>query len=192
MIVAHGIPAGQTETAARLYWEAFGQKLHRILGPDDRAIAFITANIDPSHVITARDAAGRVIGLAGFKTATGAFVAGGLRDLAAHYGWAGAMWRAGILSLLERDVENTNFLADGIAVDARARGQGVGTALLDALGAEARRRNYPAVRLDVIDTNPRAQALYARVGFTAVKTTSIGPLRHVFGFRHSVTMIRPV
>lgn len=192
MIVAKGIPPGQTETTARLYWEAFGQKLHLILGPDDRAIAFIMAHIDPSHVITARDPTGQVIGLAGFKTPTSAFVTGSLRDLAAHYGWAGALWRAAILRLLERDVENTNFLADGIAVGANARGQGVGTALLDALSAEARRRNYPAVRLDVIDTNPRAQALYTRAGFTPVKTTSIGPLRHIFGFRHSVTMIRPV
>ena len=46
-----------------------------------------------------------------------------------------------------------------------ARGQGVGTALLKAIIAEGRRRGYAEVRLDVIDTNPRATALYERIGF---------------------------
>ncbi|WP_254251271.1 GNAT family N-acetyltransferase [Loktanella salsilacus] len=192
MIIAPGIPAGQTEQAAALYWDAFGPKLGRVLGPAPRALHFIAGVIDPSHVISATNEAGHLIGIAGFKTHRGAFVGGTLRDLARHYGWPGALWRSALLSLLSRDTENLNFLTDGLAVAAPARSQGVGTALLDALSIEARSRNYPALRLDVVDTNPRARALYARLGFIETKTTQIGPLRHIFNFRRTITMVRPV
>ena len=192
MIISAGLPPGQTEAAARLYWQAFGGKLHRVLGPDDRALAFITQVIDPGHAISATDAAGTLIGIAGFKTYHGAFVAGGLTDLTRSYGLPGALWRSATLSLLARDTENRRLLTDGLAVAEAARGRGVGTALIDALSQEARRRGYPALRLDVVDTNPRAQALYNRLGFHIEKETSIGPLRHIFGFHRTITMIRAV
>ena len=192
MIIAAGVPLGQTEAAARLYWQAFGGKLHRVLGPDDRALDFIASVVDPSHAISATDATGTLIGIAGFKTYHGAFVGGSLSDLARTYGLPGAVWRSAILSLLARDTENQRLLTDGLAVTESARGRGVGTALIEALSQEARRRGYPALRLDVVDTNPRAQALYTRLGFHIEKETSIGPLRHIFGFRRTITMIRPV
>ena len=78
---------------------------------------------------------------------------------------------------------------DGIFVSNRARGKGVGTALLDAVCAEAKARGYSEVRLDVIDTNPRARALYERQGFVATDTQHLGLLRHVFGFKSSETMV---
>jgi len=73
-----------------------------------------------------------------------------------------------------------------------ARGSGVGTALLDAIVDEARRRGYAQVRLDVVDTNPRAKALYRHVGFREVKTVRIGLLRHIFRFNASTAMVRDV
>jgi RimJ/RimL family protein N-acetyltransferase len=48
------------------------------------------------------------------------------------------------------------------------------------------------VRLDVIDTNRRARALYERLGFAVEKTDDIGLLRFVFGFRRSHTMVKPL
>ena len=73
-----------------------------------------------------------------------------------------------------------------------ARGQGIGSALMQAICDEGRARGYLAVRLDVIDTNWRAKALYARLGFEVEKTESIGALRHVFGFSGTTTMVKPV
>ena len=73
-----------------------------------------------------------------------------------------------------------------------ARGMGIGSALMAAVCTEAAARGYSAVRLDVIDTNWRAKALYERLGFVAEKTTSIGILRLAFGFRSATTMIKPL
>ena len=164
MTVARGFTEAERPRVAAIYWAAFGGKLGRVLGPRDRAMDFITRVADPAHALTYRDPSGAVQGVAGFKTAEGAFVGGTLGDLAACYGWTGGTWRGLVLSLLERDTEERRFLTDGICVAEAARGRGIGTALLEGLAREAIRRGYGEIRLDVIDRNARARALYERRG----------------------------
>ncbi len=192
MILNHPIPTDCTARAAALYWDAFGPKLGKTLGPKSRGIAFTTRVFDPTHGISAHAPDGTLLGVAGFKTSKGALVGGGFSDLKAIFGTFGALWRAALLSLLERDIENERFLMDGIFVSPKARGLGVGTALMQALFAEGQARGYREIRLDVIDANPRARALYERLGFVAIKTDTLGPLRHVFGFSTSTTMVKPL
>jgi ribosomal protein S18 acetylase RimI-like enzyme len=188
--IRRGLPDGLRTQAAALYWDAFGEKLGRVMGPRDKAVRFLEMVLRSDHAFVALSAEGALLGLVGFKTSKGSFAGGTFADLRAVYGWAGAIWRSSLLSLLERDVENTRFLLDGICVAETARGQGVGTLLLNAICDEARRRNYPAVRLDVIDTNPRARALYERFGFEALRSENLGLLRYVFNFDRSTTMVK--
>lgn len=192
MKITTGIPDRNRAEAAALYWEAFGEKLGFVLGPKYRALIFITRVLRSDHGICAYDDNGRLLGIAGFKTVNGALVGGNFRDMRVVYGWVGASIRALLLSALEKDVENERFLMDGIFVAHEARGQGVGTALLDAIAAEARTRGYKQVRLDVIDTNPRARALYLHEGFREIGTRQLGILRHIFGFNAATTMVRDV
>lgn len=189
-VIHYGLPDHLREDAARLYWQAFGGKLGQVLGPRDKAYALLARVMQGDHAIVALSDKGALLGLVGFKSPGGAFAGGGLGDLIGVYGTPGALWRAGILWLLERDLDNDRFLMDGICVADLARGQGVGTALLDAICAEGRRRGYPSVRLDVIDKNPRARALYERQGFVATRTSHIGALRWIFGFSAATTMVR--
>jgi ribosomal protein S18 acetylase RimI-like enzyme len=65
----------------------------------------------------------------------------------------------------------------------------VGTRLLDAIAAEAVARGFREVRLDVVEENPRARALYERLGYRAVARHSTGLLRFVFRFRAATTMV---
>ncbi|MCB5199913.1 GNAT family N-acetyltransferase [Loktanella sp. TSTF-M6] len=190
MIIRAGLPASDRDAAATLYWQAFGQKLARVMGPDAKAMRYIIRVMRTDHVIAAHANDGTLLGVVGFKSRDGAFVDGTFHDLRAVYGWAGALWRAALLSLLERDIDNTRFLLDGLCVAPTARGQGIGSALLDAICTEARTRGYAKVRLDVIDTNPRARALYTRYGFRATNTQTIGPLSYIFGFTSSTTMVK--
>lgn len=192
MIISNGIPELDRNQAADMYWSAFGNKLGLVMGPPEKGKSFVRRVLKPDHAICAHDANGNLLGVAGFKTTKGALVGGTFEDLRAVYGLFSASWRAAFLHLLERDTENERFLMDGIFVTAKARGQGVGTALLHAISDTAKNRGYKEVRLDVIDTNPRAKALYERQGFKAIKSESIGPLRLVFGFRTSTTMVRTV
>ncbi|MDJ0826163.1 MAG: GNAT family N-acetyltransferase [Rhodobacter sp.] len=187
--IAPGFAEDQRADAARLFWHAFQGKLGLLMRPEAKALAFFTATLDPAFAISATALDGTLLGLAGFKTADGAFAGGNFRDLARVYGTPGALWRAPLLALLERTLAPDTLLMDGIFVAETARGQGIGTALLDAIKAKAQARGLAHVRLDVIDTNPRARALYERQGFVAGHTEHLGPLRHLFGFRTVTTMI---
>lgn len=184
-----GLPDQHRDAAARLYWEAFGGKLGRVMGPKRLALAYLHRVMRADHVIIAEHA-GRLVGLAGFKSPRGAFADGGWDDLRAIYGRFGAIWRLALLAALTREVDNRRFLVDGICVTRDHRGQGIGEALVEALCSEARQRGYAAIRLEVIDTNVRARALYERLGFRTVKRDELGLLRHAFGFSSAATMVR--
>ena len=185
-----GLPEPLRAEAAALYWQAFGGKLGRVMGPDARALAYLTRVILADQAIVALDGQGQLLGLAGFKTPQGSFAGGTTRELRAVYGRAGMLWRLPLLSLLGSEVDNDRFLLDGICVTPAARGRGVGTALMAAIEDEGRARGYAHVRLDVIDTNWRAKALYERLGYRTVKTDNIGLLRYAFGFTSALTMVK--
>ncbi|SEW39127.1 Acetyltransferase (GNAT) family protein [Cognatiyoonia koreensis] len=192
MIISFGIPEHDRDRVADLYWQAFEQKLGLVMGPSDKGRSFVRRVLMSDHALCAHTDDGALLGVAGFKTHAGALVSGTFADLRQIYGLFGASWRGFLLNMLERDTENRRFLMDGIFVAPEARGRGVGTALLGAITDTARDRGYEEVRLDVIDSNDRARALYEREGFTAIKTARLGPLRHIFGFRSATTMVRAV
>lgn len=185
-----GLPPGTRPAALRLYWAAFGPKLGRVLGPEPCALAFLDRAMRGDHCLAAVAHDGRLLGIAGFRTDLGSFAGGSPADLHAVYGWAGGFWRARLLGMLGDAGEGRQFLLDGLCVLPEARGQGVGRALIAAICAEAARRGHDTVRLDVVDTNLRARALYERLGFRAVRTARIGLLRHVFRFSAATTMVR--
>ncbi len=186
--ISPGFHDSERDFAATLFWQAFQAKLAPLMRPQAKALAFLARTMDPAFCLAARSEDGQLLGLAGFKTDKGALVGGTMSDLAETYGWIGALWRAPLLALLERDTRPSVFQMDGIFVAPQARGLGVGTALLGAIREHARDLGMGEISLDVIDTNPRARALYERFGFTATQTTDIGPLRHLFGFRSSTQM----
>ncbi len=189
MHIDRGFDPSDRPAIAALYWEAFGPKLGRALGPRAKALRFLAAVLSPDHAFCARDEDGSLLGVAGFKTHEGSLVGGDLADMTRVYGRLGALWRMGLLALLSRDTENVRFLMDGLFVAPEARGRGVGTRLLQAIADEARARGFREVRLDVVDENLRARALYERQGYRAVAKHSTGLLRLVFGFRAATTMV---
>jgi ribosomal protein S18 acetylase RimI-like enzyme len=190
MRLVPGFAASDRGRVAQLYWQAFGGKLGRVMGPEPMALAYLNRVLQPDHAISALDDAGQLIGVVGFQTWRGQLVAGSMADMAAIYGTFGAAWRSLMFWSLSQRVPADRFIIDGIFVSQQARGQGVGTALLDAAGREALRLGYREMRLEVVDTNTRAQALYERRGFRAIETQPTGPLRHVFGFAAATTMVR--
>ncbi|GAD55561.1 LOW QUALITY PROTEIN: mobC protein [Limimaricola cinnabarinus LL-001] len=190
MKISHGFSESERAQIAALYWEAFGAKLGRVLGPRPHAQRFIAAALDPAHALCARAPMARCSGWPGSRPRAGRLVLGGRREMRAAYGILGAAWRGGLLALLDSDVDNRRFLIDGIFVAPEARGRGVGSRLIEALAQEARSGGYREIRLEVIDENLRARALYERRGFRAVGRRPLGVLRIVFGFRAATTMIR--
>jgi ribosomal protein S18 acetylase RimI-like enzyme len=188
--VSLGLPKSLRRDAAQLYWQAFGPKLGIVRGPEHRALAFLEGVIRADHVLIVTGEDGSLLGLAGFKSPNGSFAMGNPTALRAFYGPWGGLWRKHLLGLLSSEVDNDNFLIDGVCVAPNARGKGIGTALLHGLYDQAQARGYPALRLDVVATNTRAQSLYRREGFIQTQHHDIGLLRYVFGFERSITMVR--
>ncbi len=188
--MSRGLPEVLRAQAAALYWQAFGGKLGAVMGPDEKALAFLHAAIRADHVFVALNDAGQLLGMAGYKTPTGSFAGGSEGDFRRAYGWIGALWREWVLRQLLDEIDNERFLIDGICVQSGQRGQGIGGQLLSALCDEGAARGYKTIRLDVINTNWRARALYERKGFVAINSEPIGWLRYVFGFASTTTMVK--
>jgi len=187
-----GLPDPLRAQAVALYWQAFGSKLGRVMGPTAKAHRFLARVLRAHHAIVALDAQGQLLGMAGFKTPAGSFAGGEIADIRAIYGSLGAAWRLPLLWMLSDDTPSDHFLLDGICVAPRARGLGIGSALMQAIEDQARQRGYGAVQLEVIDSNLRARALYQRLGYRATKTQTLGLLRYAFGFDAAITMVKPL
>ncbi len=181
-----GVPHAQIDEATTLYCDAFHEKLTPFLGAKDRAARFLAGGLEPNRAFVAMQA-GAVVGIAGFKVDGKGLFEPGLGRFVKEYGWTAPARVLGLL-LLERPEGPDHLLMDGIAVSQAVRGKGIGTKLLQAIEAHARKLKKLAIRLDVIDTNPGARRLYERFGFEAIKTTGIGPLKHLFSFQTSTEM----
>jgi ribosomal protein S18 acetylase RimI-like enzyme len=186
-----GVPQDQREQAAAIYYDAFKQKLTPFLDDDPQhAIAAIADDMQLENAFVAlRD--GQVLGLVGFHHAGKLFVDLQMRTLFKRTNIFKGIWRVLLGILLTRKPGKGEFLLDGIAVHADARGQGIGTRLFDALFAFAEANDYTTIRLDVVNTNPRAQQLYERLGFEVVKTESV-PFLKFLGFTAVTEMRRDV
>lgn len=180
--------------AALLYWQAFGGKLGRVLGPRSRALRYLERVIRSDLCYSVVTSQGELIGIAGYRLASGSFAGGTWSDLTAVYGhWGGKIRGQLLRRLVGSENEDEGFLIEGICVAEQHRSRGVGSMLLAALYREAAERGYRTIRLDVIESNHRAIALYERQGFRPVRTDRLGhPLRLVFGFAASTAMIRPL
>jgi len=188
--IRRGLASAHRAEAARLYWRAFAPKLGRVMGPEDLALAYLARVMRADQALCAIGTNGVLVGLAGFRTRAGAFAHGERHDMAAIYGPLGAIWRAAAWRLLGPEREPWFFQLEGLCVREEARGRGIGSALVEAVCAEARARGHSEVRLDVTDSNPRARALYERAGFTEAGAERLGALAPLFGYREATRMVR--
>ncbi|WP_455351958.1 GNAT family N-acetyltransferase [Streptomyces sp. SYSU K217416] len=189
--VRRGVPAGAERRAAELYWDAFGRKLGPALNPPDKAVPFIAAHLNADRAVCAL-LDGELVGLAGYQLDGRALTGGSASAVLRTYGYLRGLHRVLLLALFERRPARGQLVMDGIAVDPRMRGRGVGSLLIEEVAAVAAEQDCRQIRLDVIDTNPRARALYERRGFTAARTEHTPYLRGLLGFGAVTTMHRPV
>lgn len=182
-----GLPEAHRQTAAELYGQAFERKLVPLLGRA-RMTALLAHALDPSFAFAALQG-GQLLGVAGFQLVSGGFVCLKRHHFRQLYPPIVGELRYQAARTLERPHEPGTLLMDGIAVASAARGRGVGTGLLGAIKGYAAERGFGRVRLDVVNTNPKARRLYERLGFEAVDTQDLTLLRSILGFSAVTTMV---
>ncbi|MEX1295589.1 MAG: GNAT family N-acetyltransferase [Candidatus Limnocylindrales bacterium] len=197
IVIEHGLPPELRDQAVEVFEEAFGEKMRMAVRDAGKRKAFMRRAYVAENCLVARRGP-TLLGMAGLST-RGRPYDGGLmgaswdfrpyRDL---LGWFGAIWAVWGNRMADHRPKADEVYVDGIAVSPGARGLGIGTRLLDETTAIARDLGKPFVRLDVIDTNPRAQALYERLGFRVTKVQSFRYLERLAGFGGMVSMELPV
>jgi ribosomal protein S18 acetylase RimI-like enzyme len=125
----------------------------------------------------------RVLGVAGLDYGGGHFLRLRWAALRREFGWPGTLgrWFFSRLSTLQPVGRNSMRIAV-IATAVEARGSGVGTALIEETCEFARLQGCTSLKLEVVDTNPRAKALYERLGFRTVYRLHTGFITRRGGF----------
>ncbi|GAA1980290.1 GNAT family N-acetyltransferase [Isoptericola halotolerans] len=182
-----GFVTSERASVGALYWGAFGEKLAAAFRDVETGARVVTAGLRADRMLVARFA-GKVVGVCGYYQDGRGTADLSWRHLRGHLSRTASVRAVGVLSLLSRHGRPGVLVLDGICVNEAHRGHGIGSMLLDAAVELARERGDRAVQLSVIDTNPRAAALYRRRGFTTVDRGSLGPLQHLYGFEHYTTM----
>lgn len=90
------------------------------------------------------------------------------------FGIWGAMFRGFMIESKLSPPGPGEFMISHVGVAPEARSQGVGGALFNRLFEEGRSAGMTSAVLDVAATNPRAQALYERLGFEVTHTVMEG------------------
>lgn len=125
-----------------------------------------------NHVVGVLDGEVACVG-SGFTGETGlSFTLSAVRQIFAHYGvfQAWNVIRKGLL--MERLVQPPSkhmYYIGHLGVRPELRGQGIGTQLIEHLLSPHHINGRSLVGLDVAVSNPRAQALYERLGFYVTK-----------------------
>ena len=126
----------------------------------------------PIHTVAVH--AGEVVGVGAFYTGDdyAALQLGSAYEIFRFYGFTklpSVLRAAGHSgSVIHRPRPGCVYIAN-LGVRADMRGRGVGARLIEHETDKARAAGYDAMTLDVADNNPRAEALYTRLGFTFQK-----------------------
>ena len=191
MEITCGVAAAERARVGALHWEAFGAKLAPAFRDEATGRAEVTAALVADRVLVAREGA-QVLGVCGFHAGGRGALHWSWRATRSRLGRLAALRAAVVLAPLHRADVRGVLVLDGLCVAADRRGAGTGSALLEAAVDLAARRGDRAVQLSVVDTNPRAEALYRRRGSSVVGQGGTGPLAGLYGFRRHRTLQRPV
>ncbi|MHB0858126.1 MAG: GNAT family N-acetyltransferase [Anaerolineae bacterium] len=186
--ICRGLGDADRADMAAIYWEAFGRKLKPLLGKRDRVLRVLERDLRPSAAFGAYRA-GELVGIAGVTVDEERLLDPHTATYVDEYGWLKGRVLAGMMRYVYRMPYEGEVYLSALAVKPEARGQGVGTALLNEVLAYAQELGKSTIGLEVIDTNPGARRLYERMGFVVIKRQRM-PYARMWGFTGLDVMIR--
>lgn len=186
-MLVHPVPAF-LEKAAAEYSVSQRATLNRIIGLPEVRREVIGHAIRPDRICIAL-VKGEVAGCLSYRMDGAGSVVPEPWRFRRHFGAVGGTARWLLTEATLRRGRPDELYIEGFKVDAKARGRGIGTALLHWLGDEVVRRGKRAWRTEASATADAAIRVYQSVGARPVKTVSLGPLGPLFD-RHSFVVIR--
>ena len=184
------IPIEFRKHAITLYFEAFEKKFTKLMNLDE-ALNILTDLLNSEQSIYAVQD-GRLVGFAGIQHGNKRLFKNSLQPFIKHLGILRGLLVAFVLSLFDRPYKDNELLMDGICIDKNMCGQGVGSLLLEEIYEIDKKNNYKTIRLDVVDTNPRARKLYEKIGFEPIISHQYPFTKKLMGFSASTTLVRKI
>ncbi len=182
------LPDKYQTAALELYLGSLNDIFEPILGPVDRSQNALRDGLDPlKGLVAIKD--DTLVGILGMGTSRGGFLNPTLKSMIQSYGLFGGTYRLAGLAAIHHPTRQKEIYVDGIAVSETARRQGIGSHLFKMLEEVALKKEYHEITLEVVDTNPKARALYERLGFTATRSKKIWPLGVFFKFQFQSTTL---
>jgi len=192
IMIQRGFEDALRHPTAEIFWEAFGSKLGFTLGDAARGVPLLAESFVPQDILIALDGE-QVLGVLALRDNSGMDAIDLSPALMArHYGLSGILRLAVMGLVFNTHANDSELWVDSIAVASAARGRGVGTKLLEAAFQAAADGGYQTIGLEVIDQNPRAQALYERLGFVVTGEKSVGVFSRWVGFASYIRMSKPI
>ncbi|MHA1673853.1 MAG: GNAT family N-acetyltransferase, partial [Promethearchaeota archaeon] len=105
-----------------------------------------------------------------------------------EFGFWGALGRSLVQKLSLEELKKDEVYIGAIAVSDAFRSKGIGTQLLTAVEKYAKENGFNFITLEVINTNPRAHALYKKFGFKDIKERKFGFITKRAGFTGAFKM----
>lgn len=187
------LPERHRARTGEIYYEAFRRKLQPLVGKPAETLRVLTSGINLKMALGAQ-VDGKLLGVAGLHSREGIFSRVGWRDAVLNLGLLRGLYAWGVLNLFGAGAQcpPDHLRIAALAVAAEARGQGLGSHLLEAVFEKARQGGYRAVRLEVVDTNHKARQLYERIGFKAIEHHSYPIRTNWLGFSSDDVMVKIV
>ena len=190
LVIAPGLAEADRLPAAHILYEAFRRKLGPLIGRPERVPNVLAAGLQPERALSAC-VSGTLVGVAGLHYGGRRFLRVSWPECRRQLGVVRGLCGGLILELFWREACPPGQLRlPALAVAAAQRGLGVGSGLLQAAFALARREHFSAVRLEVVDSNVGARRLYERLGFAPVAEHHYPFLRGWLGFSSAVVLVR--
>jgi ribosomal protein S18 acetylase RimI-like enzyme len=178
--ISLGLPDRFRNEAATIFYAAFGEKNQPLFGSRASAIAIFDKAIDPELAMVAI-AQDRLVGLAGLRYDDRSFLQFNLSVFTQELGLVKGTLGFFLFVLFNHRVQKGELFLEVLIVNPEARGQGIGTLMLQELFEFARQNQFDQIKLDVAAINPNARRLYERMGFVCLKTRNYPFLRRIIG-----------
>ncbi|MHA1673650.1 MAG: GNAT family N-acetyltransferase [Promethearchaeota archaeon] len=188
--IKNSLSEPQKEEVLEIIYEAFEKKItHLELKPKSKEqglkIFKLSAKFDQGLYAISHS---KVVGGVGMSFHKKRFYKFTWDVLRKEFGFWGALGRSLVQKLSLEELQKDEIYIGAIAVSDAYRSKGIGTQLLSAVEKYAMENGFNFITLEVINTNPRAHALYESMGYVDVKERKFGLITKRAGFTSAFKM----
>jgi ribosomal protein S18 acetylase RimI-like enzyme len=181
-----GIKQNQKISIAKIFYESFIEKLYRLFGDPQKAIKLFSKLLREDQILVAiKD--NNLVGFVGLHYNKKHFIKFNFTEISRIYGIKAILATLYFLTNIFDTNQQKQLHLEVIAVDKKQRTKGVGTRLLLSTIEFAKLKGFNQIRLEVINTNPKAKKLYEKTGFKKIKDRKIPYPFHIFASFNKIT-----